>query len=205
MNTMEAFAMAQANRNKEPKVFDWLKAVSLIKENNAEEAAAGLKEDWECTGDLILKDRLPSFDAGPYLSSAWATPILCIGNQEFDCYKMQGQVLKWNADTLWPLEALQAFEEFRPGVLVPVKHILRIKDTLQAEVDTSSKEAYSGIIEAGAMFVPTIESLLDLLKMDGCYIEWTCHKGALSSSYAIRADLESYKKLNDAIERMKGN
>jgi hypothetical protein len=53
MDTMRAFAMGEANRGKELKVFDWEKAARLIRERSPESVWAGLSGDWEC--DLVVK------------------------------------------------------------------------------------------------------------------------------------------------------
>lgn len=107
MDTMLAFAMGEANRGKEKKVFDWDKAAKLIKNSKCDYAAAGLAEDWEYTGDTIYKDGKPYIDkySTIYLASTWATPVLIIDGDETDCYIMEHET-KWNADTKWPKSAL---------------------------------------------------------------------------------------------------
>lgn len=113
MDDLQAFALGFSNRDKEPKVFDWLKAVGLINEHKAQSASAGLAEDWEATHDLILQDGLPMKreNTYAYLASTWATPVLKIGDETFDCYKMQSEVPEWNAHTHWPSEAMNAKEK----------------------------------------------------------------------------------------------
>lgn len=42
MDSMQAFAMGKANRDKPSMVFDWNKAAQLIKEQNPNSVSAGL-------------------------------------------------------------------------------------------------------------------------------------------------------------------
>lgn len=107
MNSIAAFAMGQANRGNELKVFDWDKAAKLIKESKTDYASAGLDEDWEWTGGVIYEDNEPVMDAYTYLSSTWATPKLYINGDFIDCYKMAHEVPNWNAETKWPESALK--------------------------------------------------------------------------------------------------
>jgi len=109
MDTASAFAMGDANRNKELMVFDWNKAAQLIKESGAKDAAAGLSGDWEYTGGPILKDGkpVPKEDTYTFLSSTWATPELELDyDDEIDCYIMQSESDGWDSDTYWPQSAL---------------------------------------------------------------------------------------------------
>ena len=59
MESMSAFAMGQANRGNELKVFDWELAAKIIKERGALNASAGLSGDWEWTGGEILRYSTP--------------------------------------------------------------------------------------------------------------------------------------------------
>lgn len=88
MNTMEAFAMGEANRGKELMVFDWDTAAKLIRENSPSIALAGLRNDWEYTGGEIYIDGEPTFDSYTYLASTWATPELDLDGEVVPCYKM---------------------------------------------------------------------------------------------------------------------
>ena len=110
MDTMSAFMLGQANQGSELKVFDWTKAVALIKEHKATEAEAGLSEDWEWTGGVILTGGKPvkQEDTYTFLASTWATPVLRIAGEEYDCYSMQKETPGWGADTFWPEEAILA-------------------------------------------------------------------------------------------------
>lgn len=102
MDTASAFAMGQANRGNELKVFDWDKAAIMIKERKALNARAGLRGDWEWTAGDILVDGKISEDSYTYLASTWATPELDIDGILYECYKMQSEVPNWDADTFWP-------------------------------------------------------------------------------------------------------
>jgi hypothetical protein len=108
MDTMTAWAFAQANRGNELMVFDWDKAASIIKTRNAKRAAAGLAGDWEYTGGEILNEGKPvaKEDTYTFLSSTWATPELEVDGDTIDCYKMQSEVPEWNDKTYWPQSAL---------------------------------------------------------------------------------------------------
>ena len=106
MDTMEAFAMGNANRNKELMVFDWHKATKLIKERNATEASAGLSGDWEWTGGNIFSDGKPDTESYTYLASTWATPEIEIDGEVIDCFIMQNESHGWGCDTKWPESAL---------------------------------------------------------------------------------------------------
>ena len=109
MDTMMAFTLGAANRNREQKVFDWKKAAKIIKERNAQYASAGLAEDWGWTGGDILTNGkpVPKDDTYTYLASTWATPVLNIDGESIECYRMQSKTPKWNADTYWPDEAIK--------------------------------------------------------------------------------------------------
>ncbi|MGB2578189.1 hypothetical protein AAIR98_000882 [Elusimicrobium simillimum] len=111
MDTTRAFAMGQANRDKETMVFDWDKAAQLIKEHKAIYASAGLQGDWEYTGGYIYKDGKPTMDEYTYLASTWATPEIDIDGEIFECYKMQSQAPKWGPQTKWPKSALKILKK----------------------------------------------------------------------------------------------
>jgi hypothetical protein len=110
MDSLSAFAMGEANRDKEQKVFDWVKAATLIKQRGAKNASAGLRGDWEYTGGEILCDGKPApiEDTYVYLASTWATPELEIdGGEKVPCYRMASETPGWDCDTYWPVEALE--------------------------------------------------------------------------------------------------
>lgn len=108
MDTIQAFAMGDANRGKEPMVFDWEKAAQIIKERKPELASAGLHGDWGYTGGRIWENGKPvdREDTYVYLSSTWAVPELDIDDEIIECYKMKSQTPEWDSDTYWPAEAL---------------------------------------------------------------------------------------------------
>ena len=108
MDSLSAFAMGQANRGKEMMVFDWDKAARLIKEQNAQNASAGLAADWEYTGGAILADGrlVPQDDTYVFLASTWAIPELQIDCEMVDCFKMQSETPGWDSETYWPESAL---------------------------------------------------------------------------------------------------
>lgn len=105
MDSMSAFAMGYASRDREPMVFDWDEAARRIVDCGAKNASAGLAGDWEWTGGAILEDgRIPG-DTYTYLSSTWATPELEIDGNIKPCYRMQSEVPDWGPDTFWPKSA----------------------------------------------------------------------------------------------------
>lgn len=108
MDSITAFAMGQANRGREPMVFDWDLAARLIRERNATHARAGLRSDWEWTGGDIPSDGkpVPREDTYTYLASTWATPELEIDGDLMDCYRLQSKAPTWDAHTYWPESAV---------------------------------------------------------------------------------------------------
>ena len=104
MDLMEGYMRAQDARSRGavPKRFDFAKAAQIIKERGAQEARAGLYEDWSMTSGMIFDDGKPVLDHGAYLSSIWATPVLVIDGDEFECWLQDGK------DTTheWPEEVL---------------------------------------------------------------------------------------------------
>lgn len=104
MDTMNAFTRGEANRGREPMVFDWDRAAEIIKERGAIKASAGLSEDWEWTGGTILENGVPvpADETYTYLSSTWATPELCVDGETMECYKMQSDMPGWDSSTYWP-------------------------------------------------------------------------------------------------------
>jgi hypothetical protein len=113
MDTMIAFAMGEANRGKELKVFDWEKAARLIRERSPKSVWAGLAGDWGWTGGQIYSDGkpVPKEDTYTYLSSTWATPEIDIDGEVMDCFKMQSETPGWDSGTYWPKEALNILNE----------------------------------------------------------------------------------------------
>lgn len=111
MDTMMAFAMGEANRNKELMVFDWDKAARMIKESGCKEAHAGLRSDWEWTGGCIFYDGKPYKDDYTFLASTWATPEIDINDEIYPCYKMESETPGWGSDTKWPESALKILNE----------------------------------------------------------------------------------------------
>ena len=111
MNTWAAFAMGEANRGKELMVFDWDRAARLIRERKPECASAGLRSDWEYTGGTIYEDGKPVMDDYTYLASTWAVPELDMDGEIVECYCMQHEAPRWDANTKWPYSALAILSE----------------------------------------------------------------------------------------------
>lgn len=108
MDSMTAFAMGQANRNKELMVFDWDKCATLIKERKPKVVSAGLSGDWECTGGTIWENDaiVPRENTYTFLASTWATPEIDIDGEVIECYKMKSETDGWDAGTYYPESAL---------------------------------------------------------------------------------------------------
>lgn len=117
MNTLKAFEMGLANRNKPRRVFDWAKAARIIRDREAAgekvHASAGLAGDWEYTGGDIYREGslVPNDDTYTYLMSTWAVPLLSINGEVSECYIMEDERPEWNASTYWPQEALEILNQ----------------------------------------------------------------------------------------------
>lgn len=106
MDSLKAFAIGRATRGKEPMVFDWDKAARIIRERGAQSASAGLRDDWEWTGGVILSGGKPYTEDYTYLASTWAVPELEVDGKIIDCYRMKSEVPEWDCATKWPASAL---------------------------------------------------------------------------------------------------
>lgn len=113
MDTLSAFARAQANINKKHRVFDWNKAARRIKETGATEAYAGLSQDWKYTGGIIFSEGEPvsEEETYTYLSSNWATPELDLNGEVEDCWVYEDETDGWGPYTYWPESALKILEQ----------------------------------------------------------------------------------------------
>ena len=111
MDSLQAFAMGEANKGKPLMIFDWVKAAQRIKDTKPKVAGAGLQSDWEYTGGEIYTGGLPvpSAETYTYLASTWAIPELELDGAKEDCYVMQGET-EWDSGTYWPRQALAILE-----------------------------------------------------------------------------------------------
>lgn len=103
------YVMSQrrAHMHDEPKVFDWIKAAKIIKEKKAMNAEAGFIKDWFWTGGSILHDGdFVLENDNLYLSSIWATPVICIDGKFEECWVRESKAHGWGSGTMWPPEAL---------------------------------------------------------------------------------------------------
>ena len=112
MDSRLAFIKGETNKDKEPKVFDWVRAAKIIKEKGADSASAGLQSDWEWTGGDILKDGepIPEKETYVHLTSTWAIPELNIEGEITECYLMESEST-WKYGAYWPEEALKILGE----------------------------------------------------------------------------------------------
>jgi len=106
MDTAKAFALGQANVDKERMVFDWKRAAERIMRSECREASAGLRSDWEWTGGSIYGEGGPVTDDYTFLASTWAVPELKLDGVIEDCYIMESET-DWDSGTKWPPEALK--------------------------------------------------------------------------------------------------
>jgi hypothetical protein len=108
MDSLKAFAMGEANRNRELMVFDWDQAARLIRERKPSQASAGLAGDWEYTGGPIYADGkpIPAGETYTYLASTWAKPELDLDGSTSPCFRMASQTPGWDSGTYWPASAL---------------------------------------------------------------------------------------------------
>jgi hypothetical protein len=107
VNQGEAILMGFACRGNRERTFDWNKAATLIREHRAQEASAGLIEDWDWTGGTILHDGIPvpQEDTYVYLTSTWATPTLVIGDMSIACWCWLDEQPKGADGFYWPESA----------------------------------------------------------------------------------------------------
>ena len=98
MDTLSAFAMGRACKGRALKVFDWIKAAEIIRDEKPTNVSAGLADDWEYTGGKIYLEGNIVEDDYTYLASTWATPQICVDGEYRDCFVME-------AETKWPDEA----------------------------------------------------------------------------------------------------
>lgn len=106
MDSMQAFAMAQATRGQRLRVFDWDRAARRIREVKPRDASAGLSGDWEYTGGPIWTGDGPvaAEDTYVYLASTWAVPELDLDGTIEDCWRWKDET-DWDANTYWPESA----------------------------------------------------------------------------------------------------
>ena len=123
MDTMQAFAIGQANRGKDLMVFDWDKAVKIIKERGLKNCGAGLESDFEWTAGMILVDGKPVTDDYTYLASTWTTPQLIVYPDEYTdqdglydyeetigCW-IKGSETSYDSGTVFPPHLIKEFNK----------------------------------------------------------------------------------------------
>ena len=131
MDTMQAVAMAMASYGQPSKIFDWDKAARLIIQHGAQNAGAGLAEDWGWTGGTILEDSKVVLDSYTFLSSTWATPIVRLFNasngcKDYECYIMESDT-EWDHNTKWPESAI--------GILANASRIKELREEIENQAN----------------------------------------------------------------------
>ncbi len=108
MDSMSAFARGQAAGDVPRMIFDWDKAAKLIRDSGCHEAGAGLRDDWEWTGNAIFRDGkpVPREESYTYLASTWAIPELELDGEKQECFVVEGDT-EWGCNTSWPESALK--------------------------------------------------------------------------------------------------
>ena len=145
MDTIQAAMMGMMNREQPSKVFDWYKAARLIIQHGAQNAGAGLAEDWEWTGGTILEDGKIVLDSYTFLSSTWATPIVRLFNasdgcKDYECYIMESDT-EWDHNTKWPDSAI--------GILANASRIEELREEIENQANINEildKNENHGII-----------------------------------------------------------
>ena len=77
--------LIQTKPSGEMKYLDWVKAKQLIEEHPDSVIRAGLMEDWNNTSGLIYA-KGNYYNGYVFGMSYWATPILDIDGEEFECW-----------------------------------------------------------------------------------------------------------------------
>lgn len=83
--------LLECDKIKTINVFDWDRAIQLIKNHNIKTAMIGLKEDWSCNHGFFYKDDDFCFNSWSIaLDSIWATPILLDveNDKEYECFRV---------------------------------------------------------------------------------------------------------------------
>lgn len=107
-----AWSIQARGAGEKAKVFDWHKAADILREQKAQNASAGLHEDFMETQETILRDGVPvpADKANTYLASMWATPVLVIDGYSIPCWRFEDDLPEpWGRHTCWPESALTRF------------------------------------------------------------------------------------------------
>ena len=96
-----------ASKSKKINVFDYTKAVSIIKTNKIKNASFGLDGDWKDSNSVCLKNGQAIESADAYLNSTWAIPTLVDNDtgKEYPCYTVEDKDtyvtrLGWNDEEI---------------------------------------------------------------------------------------------------------
>ena len=96
-----------AAKSKTINVFNFSKAVQIIKTNKIHNASFGLDGDWKDSNDICLKNGQAVTDHDAYLNSTWAIPTLIDNDtgKEYPCYTVEDKDtfvtrLNWNEEEI---------------------------------------------------------------------------------------------------------
>lgn len=92
------------------KVLDWVKCAQILREQGIRNACVGIGEDMFYTGAKIISRGKPVLDARPYVGSKWGTPVIQHGKKTIECWMYMADC-EWSIDTVWPQEALDAYND----------------------------------------------------------------------------------------------
>ncbi len=96
--------------SKHAMVFDWIKAATIIRDQQPTIARAGLRDDWKYTRGTIWRDGKPTLrkDKYTFLAYLWATTVLKLNSKAaaIECYQQYDELPNYDQSTFWPVEAL---------------------------------------------------------------------------------------------------
>lgn len=116
MDTLTACTLGMMSRGRTSKVFDFDKALEIIKNNKIKNAEAGLQMDMEWTLGIIVKDGILVTDDYTYLGSTWATPIMVDldTSDTYECWCWNNPIdnpNKYNSGSKWEERHFKEFNK----------------------------------------------------------------------------------------------
>ena len=97
---------------KQEKVFDWHKAIKIIKKHKIKNCSAGLLEDENTIGVILIENK-PQTKNFHYLQSYWATPILkdMDTGKNYECWTYENET-NFNAKSDWTEKLIKEFDNY---------------------------------------------------------------------------------------------